>query len=58
MEWEVAGVGRKARLELAEPLLTDGWILAKFLFPVLLTETRPIYNHLDRTSLVNKGVII
>ena len=37
MEWEVAGVGRKARLELAEPLLTDGWILAKFLFPVLLT---------------------
>ena len=54
----MAGVGRWARLELAEPLLTDGWILVKFLFPVLLTETRPIYNHLDRTSLVNKGFII
>ena len=36
----------------------DGCILAKFLFPFLLTESRPIDSHLDRTSLVNKGFII
>ena len=36
----------------------DGCILAKFLFPLLLTESRPIDSHLDRTSLVNKGFII
>ena len=36
----------------------DGWILAKFLFPFLLTESRPIDSHLDQTSLVNKGFII
>ena len=35
--------GRGLRLELADPLLTDGWILAQF----LLTEARPIYSHLD-----------
>ena len=23
----------------------DGWILAEFPFPFLLTETRPIYSH-------------
>ena len=48
----------------------DGWILAKFFFACLWTETksrsinsqkkrtRPISNHLDRTNLVNKGFII
>ena len=47
----------------------DGWILAKFFFACLWTETmsrsintqkrtRPISSHLDRTSLVNKGFII
>ena len=36
----------------------DGWILAKFLCLFLLTESRPIDSHLDRTSLVNKGFII
>ena len=47
----------------------DGWILAKFFFASLWTETksrsiksqkrtRPISSHLDRTNLVNKGFII
>ena len=36
----------------------DGCILAKFLFLFLLTESRTIDSHLDRTSLVNKGFII
>ena len=51
----------------------DGWILAKFFFRVCLwTETelrsintqkwprfstRPRYSHLDRTSLVNRGLL-
>ena len=47
----------------------DGWILAKFFFACLWTETKsrsintqkrtwPISSHLDRTNLVNKGFII
>ena len=28
----------------------DDWILAEFPFPFLLTEKRPRYSHLDRTS--------
>ena len=47
----------------------DGWILTKFFFAILWTKTqsrsiktlkkpRPMYSHLDRRRLVNKGFII
>ena len=35
-----------------------GRILAEFPFSFLLTESRPIDSHLDRTSSINKGFTI